>query len=216
MPLIVQGNGGVNADVAGSAFRALNVNIKPIDHGVLGHYRITQRILTTAAQVANARLLTLRNAGTNLIIPTRLVIRAAQVAAGTAQENSVDVYRYTNFTVQDTTNVTIVNGSPKRSSMPAAPGNAQIRVATAVAAGMTGGTLTKDAAPIGTLPFNVAAAINTTSIWGPTDVFDDFNGTHPLVLAANEGIGIENRVLNVTSYGIALFVDLAWVETTAY
>lgn len=50
----------------------------------------------------------------------------------------------------------------------------------------------------------------------PTDIFDDVNGTHPLVLAQNEGLVIENRVLNVTSYGVTWYIDLAWCETTAY
>jgi hypothetical protein len=81
---------------------------------------------------------------------------------------------------------------------------------------MTGGTLTKDSAMIATLPYNVAAAISTNWMWGPLDAFDDVNGTHPLVFAQNEGLEIENRVLNGTTYGIEWFFDLCWVETTGY
>jgi hypothetical protein len=163
-------------------------------------------------------LLELRNSGTNLIVPTRITIRALQVAAGTAQENSVDLYRATSFTVVSTVNATTPAASVKRTTMAAFPGGAQPRflTVTGVAAGMTGSTATKDSQPFATLPYNVAAAIGTTTIWGPLDALDDVNGTHPFVLAQNEGIVAENRVLNVTSYGIAWFFDIAWAEVASY
>jgi hypothetical protein len=81
---------------------------------------------------------------------------------------------------------------------------------------MTGGTLTKDGNAFASLPYNVAAAINTTTIWGPIDCFDDVNGTHPFVFAQNEGLTVENRVLNVTSYGITWYIDFAWAEVTTF
>jgi hypothetical protein len=69
---------------------------------------------------------------------------------------------------------------------------------------------------IGSLPYNVAAAISTAGIWGPVDLFDDVNGTHPLILAQNEGLLFENRTLNVTSYGIRWYIDLSWAEVTTF
>lgn len=217
MAIQFQGNNGVVADVGGAVFRAVNVNIRPIDYASLGHYRVFSRVMSTAAQAANSRLFELRNNGSNFIVPTRLILRAMQVAAGTAQENSIDVYRCTNFTAVDTTNAATPNVIVKRvGAMVSAPGSAQVRSLNANAAGMTGGTMTKDAGPITSMPYNVAAAINTTSIIGPLDCFDDVNGTHPFVLAQNEGLVLENRVLNVTSYGIAWFIDLSWAEVASY
>lgn len=193
---------------------ALHAVGKPIPSSI-GHYRYSVRINSTAAQAANARIFEIRNtSATNLIIPTRLRLVAMQTAAGTAQENSIDCYKVTSFTAVDTTNTLTPTVSLKRTSMSAT--SAAIRHLNPAAAGMTGGTLTKDASAFAMLPYNVAAAINTTTVWGPLDVLDDVNGTHPFVFAQNEGFIIENRVLNVTSYGITWFIDFSFVETAAY
>jgi hypothetical protein len=178
------------------------------------------RINSTAAQAANSGIIELRNThATNLIVPTRLLVRALQTVAGTAQENSVDCYRCTAFTASSTTNTVTPVSSVKRTSMVAYPGtSAAIRHLTlaGAAAGMTGFTRTKDTQFFATLPYNVAAAINTSTIWGPLDAFDDVNGTHPFVFAQNEGLWVENRVLNVTSYGITWYIDIAWADVTAF
>jgi hypothetical protein len=217
MAIQVQGNGGVIADVGGTAFRALNTQIKPIEYGALGHYKATLRMSSTAAQTANSRLLELQNPSASvLIIPTRLTVRAMQTAAGTAQENSLDIYKATSFTVVSSVNAVTGAASKKRTSMGASAAALRYLTLTGVAAGMTGSTATKDTLPIGTIPYNVAAAIQTSGPIANVDVFDDVNGTHPLVLAQNEGMVIENRVLNVTSYGVTWFIDLAWAEVLAY
>ena len=219
MAIQLQGNTGIVWEIGGTTFRAGNVQIKPIEYGALGHYRTAIRINSTAAQAANSRIFEIRNThATNLIIPTQLVLRAAQTAAGTAQENSLDVYKVTGFTAVDTTNTVTPVSSVKRTSMAAYPGGAAIRylTLTGAAAGMTGGALTKDTQFFATLPYNVAAAINTTTQWGPFNIFDDTNGTHPFVFAQNEGLIIENRVLNVTSYGVTWYIDFEWVEVASY
>jgi hypothetical protein len=214
--------GGVSAALLGIGAETsspLHATIKPIPYGALGHYRTAVRINSTAAQAANSRVFEIRNThATNLIVPTRLILRALQTAAGTAQENSLDVYRVTAFTAVDTVNTVTPVSSVKRTSMAAYPGGAAVRHLTlaGAAAGMTGGTLTKDTQFFATLPYNVAAAISTTFQWGPVDGFDDVNGTSPFVLIQNEGIIIENRVLNVTSYGITWYIDFCWAEVTAY
>jgi len=219
MAIQIQGNSGVVSEVGGTTFRGSHVHVKPLEYGALGHYRTSVRINSTAAQVANARIFEIRNThATNLIVPTRLVLRALQTVAGTAQENSLDVYRCTSFTAVDTANTVTPTTSVRRTSMAVYPGGAAVRHLTLAGNvnGMTGGTLTKDAQFFATLPYNVAAAISTTTIWGPLDCFDDVNGTHPFVFAQNEGLIIENRVLNVTSYGITWYIDFSWAEVTAF
>jgi hypothetical protein len=219
MPVQFQGNGGTVAEVGGSTFKAVHMHPKPLEYGALGHYSFAVRIASTAAQAANSRLLEIRNSGTNLIIPTRITMRAIQTAAGTAQENSIDCYKCTSFTVVDTTNtVTPTTSVKKTSGMSAFPGNAQVRHLTlaGAAAGMTGGTLTKDTQAFATLPYNVAAAINTTTIWGPLEAAPRSLDEHPFVFAQNEGFIIENRVLNVTSYGITWYLDVAWAEVGSF
>lgn len=220
MGLQIQGNAGVIAEIGGITFRAIHAHIKPMDYGALGHYRTSVRIAATTAQAANSRIFEIRNThSTNLIIPTQLRIRALQTAAGTAQENSLECVRVTNFTAVDTTNtVTPVSSVKRGATMAAYPGGAAIRylTLTGAAAGMTGGTLTEDTQSFATFPYNVAAAIATTFMWGPFEAFDEEFGGHPFVLAQNEGIIIKNRVLNVTSYGITWYLDFAWAEVTAY
>lgn len=223
MAIQVQGNGGVVAEVGGTAFRAINIHSKPIEHGSLGHYRVSLRINSTAAQAAASRIFEIRNThATNLIIPTRLSIRAIQTAAGTLQENSLDVYKCTNFTVSSTTNTVTPVSSTKRAGMAAYPGGAAIRHLTLAGAapGMTGATLTKDTQFFATLPYMVTAGVATATYqppqWGPYDCFDDVNGTHPFVFGQNEGLVIENRVLNVTSMGITWYIDFSWADVSAF
>jgi hypothetical protein len=224
MGIQMQGNGGTIAEVGGTVFRSLNTNVKPIEYGALGHYRTSVRISSTAAQAANSRIFEIRNThATNLIIPTRMNIRAIQATAGTLQENSLDVYKVTGFTVVDTTNtVTPVSSVKRGSTMAAFPGGAAVRHLTlaGAAAGMTGGTLTKDTQFFATFPYMVTAGAATATYqppqWGPYECFDDVNGTHPFVLVQNEGIIIENRVLNVTSMGIVWYIDFCWAEVAAF
>jgi hypothetical protein len=220
MAIQIQGNGGVVQDVGGTTFRGANVHIKPLEYGALGHYSFSITLTAAAAQVANSRVLEIRNThATNLIIPTRLTMRAIQTAAGTAQFNALDAYKCTSFSAVDTVNTVTPVSSVKRTSMAAFPGGAAVRHVTiaGAAAGMTGGTLTKDTQAFATLGYNVAAAINTTTIWGPTEAIPQ-NGIWeaPFVLVQNEGIIVENRILNVTSYGITWILDFAWAEVTAF
>jgi len=224
MAVIEGGTSAALVDVGVPSVATIGANVaqlvalKPIPYGALGHYRLSFRAVLAAAQAANSRVFELRNAGANFIVLTRLTLRALQIAAGTAQENSLDCYKLTGFTVLDTTNTVTPAASVKRAGMAAAPGNAQIRgvTQTGVAAGMTGGNPTKDGSPFATLPFNVAAAIATTFQWGPLDCVDDMNGTHPFVFAQNEGFDVENRILNVTSYGMAFYLDCSWAEVPAF
>jgi hypothetical protein len=208
----VPGAGIIGANVAQC------IQPRPVAYGDKGHYRLSYRAILATAQAANSRLFELRNTGTNLIVLTRLTLRVMQVAAGTAQENSLDCYRLTGFSAVDTTNTTTPVPSLKRTGMGASPGNVAIRGVTlaGAAAGMTGGTLVKDSQMFATLPFNVAAAISTTWYWGEYNCTDDVNGNHPFTFAQNEGFDVENRVLNVTSYGCAFYLDCSYLETSAY
>lgn len=187
----------------------------------LGAYRFATRVNSTAAQTAGSRLLEIRNGhATNLCIITRLVMTAMQTAAGTAQENSINAVRLTGFTVLDTTATTTITPSQKRTAgMTSATANGtDIRVLSGAAGGMTGGTMVGDAFALSSLPYLVNTAVPTTAnaIWGPKDVFDDNFGTYPLVLGQNEGIDVENRVLNVTSYGFTWYFECAFTIVTAY
>ena len=214
MPIQNQGFGGVIQEVEDTSTRAGRVVAKPYAYGTLGHYKGLLSVLSVAAQAANARLIVIRNNAANLVLINRLMLRAQQEVAGTAQQNAIDVYKLTGFTALDTTSTATPTLTEVRvTEMAASPGGIQVRTSTA-AAGMTGGTSTKGAL-IGSLPYDVKAGIVQAG-FGPIDVVDFQNGGHPITLKQNEGILVENRILNVTSYGIRWYVDLSLAEVTAF
>lgn len=195
----------------------LHVMNYPVPCGALGHYRAVARFTLATAQTAASRVWEVRNThASNLIVVTRLVIRTIQVTAGTAQSNGLDVFRNLTFSAVDTVGTVTPTAIPKRNGFAASPGAAAIRHVTVAGAagGMTGGTRTPDASPFHALPIVVVAA--ASAVPNVYDVMDDVNGTHPFVFGNNEGIEIQNRVLNVTSYGVDVYVDFSWAEVSAY
>lgn len=219
---------GLAEDVVEAGHRAYNagaslhVRQTPLPYGSLGHYRVNHRCALVATQAANSRLFEVRNThATNLLVPTRLILKWVQTAAHTAAiEDSLDVFKATAFSVVDTTNTVTPTPSVKRASMTAAPGSASIRGVTVAgaAAGMTGGTLTKDGSSIGQLPQWLLAAQPTAGSVGvlSLDVFDDVNGTHPFLFAQNEGLIIENRVLLGAAAGSTVYIDFSWAEVALF
>lgn len=219
---------GLSGDVAETGNRSYNsgapqhVQPKPLQYASLGHYRTNHRCLLVNTQAANSRLFEVRNShATNLIVPTRLVIKWVITAAHTAIiEDSLDVFKVTSFSAVDTTNTVTPTASAKRASMATAPGNAVLRGATVAgaAAGMTGGTLTKDGNSVGQLPKMIGTAAPSTLEMGVSvlDAFDDVNGTHPFVFAQNEGLIVENRVLLGAAAGSAVYIDFSWAEVTQF
>lgn len=223
MAIQLQGNGGVTAEVDDSSTRALRAVLKPYGYGALGHYRVTHRVVWVASQAANSRLFEIRNAhASNLIVPTRLQIKAMQTANHTAAiEDSFDAFKCTSFSVVDTTNTTTPTPSVKRTSMGAFNStNTNIRAltATGVAAGMTGGTLTKDSTPMGQLPLWLVATMPTAANTYPNalDMTEGDFGSHPFVFAQNEGLIVENRVALGAAAGGVVYIDLSWAEVTAF
>lgn len=216
MAIQVQLENGSLVAGGGAAFKGANVHVKPIDHGAHGHYRTTVAVGLVASQVLNSRILELRNAGSNLIIPTKVEVSVMPVGA-VAQPYLlyIGLVRCTGFTAVDTTNVAIPSVSPMRTTMPAAPGGAQVRSVTIAghASGMAGGTLSKDSGYLSILAAWMASVSSTTQ-----PVTRDFVGSvrpdmHPLVCAANEGFVLEQlNAGSATSNQVVVVVDIAWAE----
>lgn len=222
MAVIEGGITGALQEVGAGAASAAHVHIKPIPHRALGHYRVSARFTLTITQAAASRVYEMRNTGTNIIIPTRLMIKWIQTGAHTAAIlNSLDVFKNTAFTAVDTTNTVTPTVSVKRTAgMAAAPGGAAIRHVTiaGAAAGMTGGTRTPDGSPFYSLSQWMLAAVPTAGTVVPIigDALDDVNGTHPFAYAQNEGFEIQNRVLLGAAAASDVIVDLSYCEVTAY
>jgi hypothetical protein len=49
------------------------------------------------------------------------------------------------------------------------------------------------------------------------ELLDDTNGTHPFVLAQNEGLGLENVAIgSATANVVDIYVDFSWAEVSAF
>jgi hypothetical protein len=195
-------------------------HLKALPYGSLGHYVTTVRVAIVISQAANSRLFSIRNTGTNLLVVTRLRVNWIQTAAHTTTiEDSLDLYRVTGFSAQDATNTVTPTVSPRRTTMAAAPGGAQVRHVTVAgaAAGMTGGTLTKDTNMAWTVPLLLQATQPTASMNAAEgDFMSDAGQDHPFVLAQNEGLIIENRVALGAAAGSSVYIHCGWTEATNY
>jgi hypothetical protein len=127
------------------------------------------------------------------------------------------VIRATGFTVQDTAggSVTFNLTQKMRSSM----GNSQaaIQYATSTVA-LTAGTRTLDANPFGAILLDEwPAASLSRSPPVPPLFSEDSQGSHPLVLANNEGFIIRNGAAwTSTSLVVSVFVSIEWAEAMQF
>ncbi|HBY59865.1 MAG TPA: hypothetical protein DEH78_08565 [Solibacterales bacterium] len=200
----------------GAAFLGANVHVKPVDYGTLGHYRVVAATALSPSQAAASRLFEIRNSGSNLIIP--LLVEVEALAVGdVAPEYSLrlDMYGCTNFTAVDTTNTSTPSAMVVRpTGMSAAPGGAQVRsLASTFTAGMTGGTLTKDAGPHSYLHawMSAAAAERPARVKRFVDPAD--LSMHPPVYGSNQGFVIEHATLGPADANTVLVViTVAWAE----
>lgn len=219
MGIQIVGAGAVVADVGEKANAPLHVVTKALP-ATVGHYRTAIKLTMATTQAANSRLFEIRNThATNLLVLTRCFVMVAPAGTvTTAYLGEIGLFRCTTFSAVDTTNTVTPTTSVKRASMSAYPGNAAVRYVTVAgaAAGMTGGTITKDAQALGSLLFNA-----TTFAAGSTpfsrEFVDDVNGTHPLVMVQNEGFELENVVVGSgTANVVHVAIDVSWAEVSAY
>lgn len=179
--------------------------------------------MLVATQAANSRLFEIRQptAGKFLIL-TRLSIKWLNLTAHTAIiEDSIDLFKVTGFTAVDTTNTVTPVASLKRTGM--AADIALIRGVTVAgaAAGMTGGTLTKDTSSFFQLPRIFNQTVMATTETSPRisdfgDTLDMGEDTHLFTFAQNEGFIVENRVLLGAAAGSSVYVDCSYAIADAY
>ena len=219
MAVIEGGVSGALAGVGAESNSPIHVVQKALPHGALGHYRTAVKLTMATSQAANSRLFEIRNGASNIIVPTR--IRVGILPTGTVTTSygmEVALFRCTSFTAIDTTNTVTPTSSLKRTGMAGYPGGAVVRHVTiaGAAAGMTGGTLTKDGNSLASCFAWASTAAATTVPVFQELLSDDFGG-HPLVCATNEGFEIENVVVGSgTANVVQVILDVAWAELTAY
>jgi hypothetical protein len=216
---------GSTAEVAVASGSALHVTSKPTPVGALGHYRTSHRTVLVNTQAANSRLFEIRNIhASNILIVHAIRIEWIQTAAHTAAiMDSIDVYRCTSFSAVDTTNTVTPTMSKLRASYATLVDGTDLAIrgvtVAGAAAGMTGGTLTKDTAPQKQLGQFLLAAVPTANTimpivlaWTP----DVAAGEAPPQYVQNEGFIIENRVLLGAAAGSAVSIDVEFAVASAY
>lgn len=219
MAFQVQGENGTLVQVGGSNLRAAHVHQKPIEY-VIGHFRTVVRFALVAAQAANARLFEVRNAGTNLVIPTLCQVTVIPYGA-VASPYMLDLsaYKYTSMTAVDTTSTVTPVANVVRTGMGAST-NTHVRAVTAVgaAAGMTGGTLgTKAGNPFAALLAWVSS-VSATSQPVVKDFATDLGcGGYPVMFGNDEGFVLESVVPgSATANNVIVMVEFSWCEASAY
>jgi hypothetical protein len=224
MPIQVQGNSGVVADVDGTTFRAQRSVMRPVDHGAFGHYSYGGFSgIIPAALAANSEIYQFRWTDATRLCVIRKVRIAACVtttffAAGVPVQ--IDLVKATGWSAAGTggTAVSPAATLKKRTSMGSSlVASGDMRIATTAALGA--GTKTLEA---NSLQAIVAAGPITASLNGeiiaPGTILwqaEVGDGEHPLVLVANEGFVIRSVAVPATgTWQIAVQVD--WAEVTAY
>lgn len=222
MPFQVQGSAsGVAADVAGSTYKALNVNIKPVDYGSLGSYSFgAQSGIIAAALGANSEIFQFRwSDATRFAIINKITFAASVTttffAAGVPVQ--IDLIKSTAWTVQGTggTGLTPGGNLKKRSSMGSTlTASGDLRIATTAALGT--GTKTLEGSPMGFWATGgpITASLAPT-IFAPFDMIRTLHGDVPIILAPSEGLSIRSVAVPGTgTWTISVVID--WTEVVGF
>lgn len=192
--------------------------ISPVLLGPRGHFIARHKCALVATQAANSRIFELRNTGTGFIVLTSLCIKWLQTAAHTAAiEDSLDLFKCTSFSAVDTVATVTPTPSVKRGDkMIASPGNVAVRGVTVAgaAAGMSGGTLTKNTDPFFSMAKWLLLAVPTASEV-KADVMEVVSpnmAEHPFVFGVNEGFIIENSALLGAAAGSSVYIECEYVD----
>jgi hypothetical protein len=226
MAIQIQGNGGVVLEVDGTAFRAGRVTGRPLDHGNLGHYRLSMATGTIAAALAaNSELFQFRWAdATRLAVIQKILVSvSANVAATAAALVSLEAVIARSFSVAGTGGAvaTITGNNQKTRTSMGTTLLGEARIATTAA--LTAGTKTLDSQGIGNTVIGIGTGALTVSpvftLVPKIDLLeiDADNTVHPIVLAQNEGFVIKSGA-NAFPAAMTwmLGITVVWAEVAAY
>lgn len=226
MAIQIQGNGGTVAEVDGTTFRAQRVTSRPIDHGALGHYKLSTVTGAMAAGAATRTIFYLRwTDASRLCVITKLsidgLIATTAFAAGQILVRAWVARAFTaeNGTPGGTALTLTGHNAKQRTGM----GSALMGVArVATTAGLADGTWALDSNSIGLINTHSSGGVGSAtpiigSIYLPKFELlnpDGGDGEHPLVLAQNEGLIVQ---VTVPATGVwTAGVSTRWAEVAAY
>jgi hypothetical protein len=185
----------------------------------LGHYRVAFST-PAAAFAANAVLATLRwTSATAFCVPLRLQATLAVATAVTAQRLDPIVATVARaYTVADNTNTTTVTLSGNNAKMRTNMGTAaSVLLVTSAAAGISGGTRTLDANPVGIASLSTYGAIGGLGTGIPmSDLYGVGADEYPLVLTQNEGLVISWGATALATGTAIVGFQFEWAECPTF
>jgi hypothetical protein len=206
---------------------ALRVSMKNMEYqypgSVGGHYRINVAMTGGLTAIGAAGILASfrwapTQAGLLAIVKRISASQGIRTAGSTAWAVALDAVRVTGFTAQHSaggTAIAFAAGQKLRSSM----GNSQAALYYATSTTViSGGTGTADANAFGGLLFDSQpVTTGVVRVGAAGDLYrDDAQGSHPVILAYNEGFYVRNVVAFGTSAVEDIVLVIEWVEAMQY
>lgn len=213
-------------EVDSSTDKALFVQVRPPAFGALGAYsKALTSGLIVATGSANAVIWSMRwTDATRFCLVERVRVGACVTGTiTTAVPYNLSLYFSGSYTVSPTTSIgttaTLTGRNGKRRTNMGTTLLGGMWVLGTAAAGLTGQTLTNDTDPLATIAGGTGTAIGT-QIFGsnPGSLWDSTSesGSHPLVLAQNEGITIQAPLAGPATGTFQVSVAVDWMEVAAY
>lgn len=195
--------------------KSLRVNNRPIISNTLGGYaKSLNSGLMAAALAANATVWSFRYTGANLCIVTKVIFDGLGVitalTAGQAVGFSLFAARAFTGSATTGTGATLTGNNAKLRTSYATTAVGDIRISATAA--LTAGTRTLDTDPMGGVFGGLAAA---GSFIPESSLFDAYKIGHPVVLANNEGLELQNRIAWPVAGTFTFGVTVQWDEVTA-
>lgn len=223
--IVVQGNGGTASEVDGTTFRALRVAPRPPDYSSLGCYAFSGVTGAVAAgMAANGEILQFRWTDATRYAVVRAIrfngMRATTAFAAGTIDVKASIARSWTASGSGGTALTLTGDNLSLRTSMGTTLVGDMRIATTAALGA--GTKTIDTQDLGLIATHSSGGWNSAtpiigSIYLPTTdlyVADTADGSHPLVLAQNEGLVVRATVPATGVWNAA--VQIEWCEVTAY
>lgn len=226
MSLPIEGQGGQVLQVD-ATHRAARWSARPLDHGVLGHYRVSVVTGTLAAALAaNAQVVQFKNPTVNpciiLGVRTRFQPLTPFTAATLTDHSSFDMVVARPYGAGGGgTTLTLTGNNAKVRTGGMATCGAVINISTTSALTLATGLDANPFAQSIRKGNRVNPAAATEEVIQPTTDGLEYKpdvdrGEHPLTLAQTEGFVIRNRTgWPAAGTGILLF-EVSWVEVATY
>lgn len=194
--------------------KALRVSNRPAVSNSLGSYaKSMNSSLMAAALAANANVWSFRYTGANLCVVTKVVFDGLGVitALTAGQAVGFGLFAARAFTISDSTGTagTFSGNNSKLKTNFGTTGIGDVRISATAA--LTAGTRTLDTDPMGGVWAGLAAAGSSIP---ESALFDSYGIEHGLVLANNEGLVLQNRVLWPVAGTFTFGVTIHWAEFT--